>query len=352
MVGAVIVKGGSIIGQGFHQAYGGPHAEVNALARAGRAARGADLYVNLEPCCHYGKTPPCVPALLEHGLRRVYVGMADPNPAVRGRGIAALRRAGVTVEVGLLEQECRRLNEQFIKFITTGMPFVMLKAALTLDGKIATATGDSRWITGPEARRHVHGLRSRVDAVMVGIGTVVADDPLLTVRLTKKAGRSPRRIIIDPGLRIPRASRLLRTSREADIIIATDRAGLDTPRARAIRKTGAELLGLPLAKGRIDFKELLRALAARNIASILIEGGAETNAAALEAGAVDKIIFYYAPRLIGSQNALSVINGRGPAKIADALRIENISIRAIKEDFVLEGYLRPCLPESSKRSAK
>jgi len=352
MVGAVIAKRGTIIGRGFHRSYGGPHAEVHALTQAGRAARNADLYVNLEPCCHQGKTPPCVPAIVQHGIRRVFVGMVDPNPAVHGKGIAALRRAGLAVEVGLLEPECRRLNEHSIAFITPGMPFVILKAAMSLDGKIATAGGESQWITGPEARRHAHLVRSQVDAVMVGIGTVRADDPQLTVRLAGRAGRNPQRVVIDPGLRIPRAARLLQTARETKTIIATDSARIDTPRARAITKLGAELLGLPLISGRIDCRALLRALAARNIASLLIEGGAETSAAALEAGVVHKVLFYYAPKIIGGRTALSGIGGIGPARLADAARIERVSVSRLQDDFLIEGYLKPCLPASLKRSAK
>jgi diaminohydroxyphosphoribosylaminopyrimidine deaminase/5-amino-6-(5-phosphoribosylamino)uracil reductase len=339
LVGAVLVKGDRIIGKGYHRFFGGPHAEVNALKSAGKTAREADMYINLEPCCHYGKTPPCTDALIEAKIGRVFIGMADPNPAVSGRGIKRLKKAGIGVETGILEDKCRRLNEIFIKFITTQTPFVILKAALTLDGKMATFTGDSKWITCEKSRRLVHRIRSEVDAVMVGIGTVIADDPLLTVRLYKTVKKNPLRIVVDSSLGISKNSRLLQPGLAENTIIATSLQKTDSRKAHSIENTGAQVLGVPLKNNRVDIKELLKLLGQKAVASLLIEGGSELNASALSSGIVDKVMLFYAPKIIGGRDAISMVGGEGVEKIAEAIKVEDISIRGINSDFLVEGYI-------------
>jgi diaminohydroxyphosphoribosylaminopyrimidine deaminase/5-amino-6-(5-phosphoribosylamino)uracil reductase len=339
LVGAVLVKEGKVIGKGYHKIFGGPHAEVNALEKAGKMARGADMYINLEPCCHHGKTAPCVDALIEKEIRRVFVGMVDPNPTVKGKSIKKLKKAGIEAEVGLLEDECRRLNESFVKFITKKVPFIILKAALTLDGKIATYTGDSKWITCEESRNLVHQIRSEVDAVMVGIGTVIADDPLLTVRLHKEAKKNPFRVVVDSSLHIPYKSRMLQPELAGKTIIATSRKMAVSKKAQAIKKKGAQVLGTPLKRGRVDLTALLKLLGEKGIASILIEGGSELNASALECEIVDKILFFYSPKIIGGREAISIVGGGGLKKIADAIKVKDITIRSMDSDFLVEGYI-------------
>jgi diaminohydroxyphosphoribosylaminopyrimidine deaminase / 5-amino-6-(5-phosphoribosylamino)uracil reductase len=338
-VGAVVVSSGKVIGSGYHRAFGGPHAEVHALAQAGNRARGADIYVTLEPCSHTGKTPPCADAIIKAGLRRVYVGMVDPNPLVSGRGIKKLQAAGISVETGILEHECRRLNEAFLKYITTGMPFVVLKSAATLDGRIATPTGDSKWITCPESRTFAHRLRCEADAVIAGSGTVLADDPELTVRLGKKSGKQPLRVIVDGRLRIPLAARLLKPDLAPGTVIVTSPEKAATAKARRIAATGARVLAIPQAKGGIDLKKLLKKLAGQGVASVLIEGGAELSASALAGGLVDKVHFFYGPKIIGGRKSLGMIGGEGFSRIADAVHVADVRVRRIQDDFLVSGYI-------------
>jgi len=340
MVGCVIVKDGAIAGKGYHKYFGGPHAEINALKHAGKNALHADMYINLEPCSHHGKTPPCVHAVIESGIRRVFIGMVDPNPLVSGTGVKKLRNSGISVEIGILEKESKKLNESFIKFISKKIPFVILKTAATLDGKTATSTGDSKWITSEESRKQVHKIRAEVDAVMVGIGTVMADDPLLTVRLFKRGKRDPFRIVVDSNLRIPLDRQVLQPEHADRTIIATSPEQLSSAKARAVRDLGAELIGVPLNKGHVDLKKLIKLLGERNIASLMIEGGATLNAAALNSGIVDKIMFFYAPGIAGGDDSLGMVAGQGPKKIADATKVTNLTIRRIKNDFMVEGYLK------------
>jgi diaminohydroxyphosphoribosylaminopyrimidine deaminase / 5-amino-6-(5-phosphoribosylamino)uracil reductase len=339
MVGALVVRGGAVVGAGYHRLFGGPHAEVYALEQAGELARGADMYVTLEPCAHTGKTPPCADALVRAGVGRVFVGMADPNPLVGGRGMKKLRAAGIAVESGILESECRRLNESFLKFITTGMPFVALKAAVTLDGRIATRTGDSKWITCPESRRFSHRLRSEADAVMVGSGTVLADDPQLTVRLGKKAGKQPLRVIVDGRLRIPLSSQVVQPEHAAGTMIVTRPDGAATAKAGKLKALGVRVLACPQKRGRVDMRRLLKKLAARGIASVLIEGGAELAASALAGGVVDKVYVFYAPKILGGRQAVGMIGGTGPSRIAEAVNIIDLRLRRIKDDILIEGYV-------------
>ena len=338
MVGAILVRGGKIIGNGYHRFYGGPHAEVYALEAAREKARGSDLYINLEPCSHFGKTPPCVDALIAAGIRRAFIGMQDPNPLVAGSGIKKLRAAGIAVETGMLEQECRQLNEAFIKYITRKNPFVYLKLAATLDGKIATAEGDSKWITCDASRALVHRLRSEVDAVMVGIGTVIKDDPLLTARLKTGAGENPLRVIVDSRLRMPPGSKLLKTARAVPTIIATtDNSALS--RQAALKKIGVEILTTTARKGRVDLGQLMKKLGKRGVSTVLIEGGSELSAAALQAGIVDKVLFFYAPKITGGTHAPAMVGGAGINKISAAIRVRDIRYKRVGDDILVEGYI-------------
>jgi diaminohydroxyphosphoribosylaminopyrimidine deaminase/5-amino-6-(5-phosphoribosylamino)uracil reductase len=333
MVGAVLVRGRSVVATGYHLRAGGAHAEIVALKRAGARARGAILYLNLEPCNHFGRTPPCADAVIRAGVKRVVVGLADPNPVVSGRGIRKLRQAGIQVEVGLLREECRRLNEAFCKYITRRLPFVILKLAASLDGKIATSTGDSRWITGKPARRHVHDLRNQVDAVLVGAGTVIADDPQLTCRIP--GGRNPLRVVVDGRLSIPATARLLREPGKT-IVVTGPRAPLR--KVRAIERSGAEVWRFPLRGGAVPFASLLRELGKRGIVSVMIEGGAVTAARALREKVVDKFCFLYAPKIIGA-DGLDMIAALGVRKMGHSRQINRIEVARVGKDFLVTGYL-------------
>jgi diaminohydroxyphosphoribosylaminopyrimidine deaminase/5-amino-6-(5-phosphoribosylamino)uracil reductase len=318
MVGCVIVKGGRILGQGFHERAGGPHAEIVALRSAGRAARGATLYVNLEPCAHRGRTPPCAPFVAATGVRRVVAAMQDPNPLVSGRGLALLRRAGVRVDVGVLAPEARRLNERFALAARLRRPFVLLKAALTLDGRIATARGESKWITGPGQRREARALRRLHDAVLVGIGTQLADDPLL---LPAPPTRRPfTRIVLDTRLRLPPNSRLVVSARRAPVLVLCGRRA-SAGRERRLLAAGVAVLRLPTSGGRVALAPALRALRRRGIWSLMVEGGSQVLGAFLAARAFDQLALFRAPLLLGGRSSLPAFGGKDPDRIADALRL-------------------------------
>jgi len=349
MVGAVVVSGSRIVGRGYHHRAGQAHAEVLALRAAGTKARGATLYVTLEPCCHTDKrTPPCVPSVIASGVRRVVVAMRDPNPRVRGRGIARLRRAGIDVATGCLEDEAERLNEAYAHWIRTGRPFVMMKAAMTLDGKIATAAGVSKWITGEEARRDVHRLRSAVDAVMVGIETVLHDDPKLTARVKGTSARQPIRIILDSTLRIPATATVLPSPGGQVLIATTTHAAKD--RIDDLRARGAIVLPLPAEEGRPSLRACLEELGRRGVTSVLLEGGATVNESALRAGLVDRVILYVAPALLGGQDARSVIGGTSPQVLSDARRLENLRITSVGNDLKIEASPARVTPSRSSRT--
>lgn len=335
MVGAVVVRDGGVVGSGFHRVFGGPHAEVEALKDAGERALGADLYVTLEPCCHYGKTPPCTEAVIGSGIRRVFVGMIDPHPSVSGEGIKKIQQAGIDVTTGILEKDCRTVNESFIKFTTARLPFVTLKTALSMDGKTATYCRDSKWISGKRSRKTVHRLRSHSDAVMVGIETVMADDPLLTVRLDGCKTRQPLRIVVDSRLRIPLESRMLGDN----VVIATVEGNSKTEKAGKLIARGVELIETPAKQNRVDLRALMQRLADRDIASILLEGGSELNSSALEAGLVDKVIIFYAPKIIGGAKAPGMVGGEGIKSVADAIGIERITLRRVDDDIMVQGYI-------------
>ncbi len=345
LVGAVIVKGSLVIGRGYHQRAGGDHAEVAALKNASEDPRGATLYVNLEPCCLHGLTPPCTDALLSCGLRRVVVGMVDPNPRVAGRGIEILRKGGIEVRKGVLEEACRNLNEAYIKHITTGLPFVIMKSAATLDGKIAAASGESRWITGEQARKWVHKIRSQVDAVMIGVGTILRDDPQLTVRLQRGSVRNPIRVIVDSHLRTPPAARVLHPGTGAEVFIAA-LSGVPSEKEAALRARGARILAVPPRDGRVDLAELMRQLGERGITSILMEGGSELNASALAQGVVDKVLIFFAPMIMGGWDSPPIVGGRGPLNLQEARQLTRISIQKLGRDRLIMGYMeRRCSPD-------
>jgi diaminohydroxyphosphoribosylaminopyrimidine deaminase/5-amino-6-(5-phosphoribosylamino)uracil reductase len=335
LVGAVLVRGKSIIATGYHRFAGGDHAEIVALKRAGTRARGATLYINLEPCAHYGRTPPCTAALISAGIHEVVAGMKDPNPLVAGLGFRQLRRAGIRVRAGILEEECRALNEAFVKYITKRLPFVTLKLAATLDGKIAAASGDARWITGPVSRERVHQLRNQMDAVLVGADTVLNDDPQLTCRIA--GGRNPWRVILDGRLRLPLSAQLLRLSDAEKTIIATSRSAA-AAKVRALRARGVQVWPFRLRKGEIVWRDLLRKLAQVGIVSVLVEGGATVAASALRAHAVDKILFFYAPKILGGDGR-AMIDGLKIRRAADALRVDPPRVEQSGEDLLVTGYL-------------
>lgn len=337
MVGAVFVKNGQILGRGYHARAGAPHAEICVLQAVGGEARGGTLYINLEPCCHWGRTPPCTQALVRSGIQRVIVGMVDPNPLVAGKGIEELRRAGIEVEIGLLEEEARRINEAFIKYVTTGRPFVILKTAVSLDGKIATASRQSRWITGARSRQEVHRLRAQVDAILVGIETILADDPQLTVRLKGGPWKNPKRVIVDSALRLPLGARVLHPSEPETLVVATPRA--PSEKADFLREKGAQVLIVPEREGRVDLSILMEELGRREVTSLLIEGGGEVNAAALQARLVDKVVFFIAPLLIGGKGAPGAIGGEGIPALEEAVRLERVKVKRLDPDIMVQGYV-------------
>ncbi len=334
LVGAVIVKSDQIIGKGYHHYAGGAHAEINALNEAGIEAKGADLYVNLEPCSHYGKTPPCSQAIIAAGIKRVIIGMKDPNPIVAGRGIKILKEAGIEVEIGVLEEECKRLNEVFIKYITIERPFVILKNALTLDGKIATKSGDSRWISGEESRLLVHKLRDKVDGILVGIGTVLADNPRLTTRLPDD-GRDATRIILDSKLRIPLDANLVVEDSSASTIIITTSKGNNDKKER-LQELGVEVIEIG---AEINLEDVLKELGKREFSSLLVEGGSRINTAFLEGGLVDKVYYFIAPKIIGGEDAIQAVAGRGVERVKDGIKIIDKEVKMLGEDILLVGYV-------------
>ncbi|MDW8801828.1 bifunctional diaminohydroxyphosphoribosylaminopyrimidine deaminase/5-amino-6-(5-phosphoribosylamino)uracil reductase RibD [Clostridium sp. A1-XYC3] len=339
LVGAVIVKDGKIIGEGYHEVYGSNHAEVNAFKNATEDVKGATMYVTLEPCSHYGKTPPCAKAIVEKGIKKVVIGLKDPNPLVSGKGIQILKDNNIEVVTGVMEEEGRKLNEIFLKYITTKLPFCILKTAMTLDGKIAAYTGDSKWVTNEFSRKFVHQLRHRVSSIMVGIGTILADDPLLTTRLDTGNGSDPIRIIVDSNTRIPLEAKVLHVQSKAKTIIATTELA-DGNKLKALESAGADIIITPLKNNRVDLSYLMKALGERAIDSVLLEGGSELNYSAVEEGIVDKVNAFIAPKIIGGREAKTPVGGLGKALMSEAISIENIEIHSFKDDVMLEGYVK------------
>lgn len=340
MVGALIVKNDQIVSRGYHPMAGEPHAEVFALRRAGELARGATLYVTLEPCCHYGRTPPCTDAIIKAGIGRVVCSMEDPNPLVCGKGFQRLREAGIEVTVGVLEDDARKLNEIFIKYMRTRLPFVTIKAAMSIDGKIATHTGDSRWITGEETRRYVHILRANHDAIMVGIGTVLADNPRLTVRLgpgRMQAPRNPVRVILDTRARIPLDAKVL-AENPGETIIATTSLAL-SDKLKRLKDLGAKVIVTDPKEGRVDIKEVLIELGRQEITSVLVEGGGSLNASLLGEGLVDKVLVFIAPKIIGGKDAITWVEGTGARTIGGCATLSISRVRRFRGDILLEAYV-------------
>jgi len=332
-VGCVIVRDGVIVGEGWHKRSGTPHAEVHALAGAGEMARDADVYVTLEPCAHFGKTPPCAEALVAAGVGRVFAGMVDPNPRVSGRGLARLAAAGIGVVSGILEDDCREVNEPFIKHVTTGLPFVVLKSALTMDGKSATSIGDARWITNERSRRFVHKLRLQVDAIMVGVGTVIADDPELTCRIP--GGKDPLRVVVDSTLRVPLNARLFHLKSGAKTLVAAISGNY--AKIAGIRALGADVLICREKDGRVDLHDLMSRLGAMNVQSLLLEGGSTLAGEALRLGLIDKALLFYAPKLVGGDGP-GLFAGSGVERMEDAIRLKKVTIARFGEDILIQGY--------------
>ena len=341
MVGCVVVKDGRIISEGYHEKYGEFHAERNALTRCTEDTAGADLYVTLEPCCHQGKTPPCTDIIIEKKIARVFVGSMDSNPLVAGKGVQILRDHGIYVETGILDAECRKLNEVFYHYIATKTPFVVMKYAMTLDGKIACATGDSKWVTGEIARTQVHRMRGRYRGIMVGIGTVLADDPMLNCRV--EGGVDPVRIICDSNLHIPTESQIVKTASDIETIVACSQEALESERKqekiRRLKEAGIQVIGTEGAHG-VNLVELMKMLGGQNIDSILLEGGGTLNASALEDGIVNKVYAYIAGKLIGGMDARSPVEGMGIDRMADAITLQNVEIEKLGDDFCIVGYVK------------
>lgn len=332
MVGCVVVKDGRIVTEGYHERYGEFHAERNALTRCEEDLTGAEMYVTLEPCCHQGNTPPCTDIIIERGIGKVYVGSMDPNPKVAGKGVKILQEHGIEVETGMLEKECLALNEIFFHYITTGMPYVAMKYAMTLDGKIASCTGDSKWVTGETARRHVHELRKQYSAILAGIGTVLADDPMLNCRI--EGGVDPVRVVCDSSLRIPLSSQLVKTAGDIPVIVAY--AKENPEKEKALLQAGVELISAG-RDGRVDLAVLMRELGKRKIDSVLVEGGGAIHGSLLKSGLVQKIYCYLAPKLIGGREAGSPVEGDGFSRMKDALPVKEMEILPLGEDICISG---------------
>lgn len=334
MVGAVVVNHGRVVGMGAHLRAGTPHAEVHALQMAGELAQGGTLYVTLEPCSHFGRTPPCADRVIASGIKKVFISMLDPNPQVAGRGVKRLEQAGIQVEVGLMEREAMEMNEVFVHYITTRRPFVIMKTAMTLDGKIAASSGDSRWVTGEQARQEVHRLRDRADGILVGIGTILADNPELTCRLPE-GGKNPLRIIVDTHLRIPEEARVLDTQTASTLIACGH--GADPARMGRIRAKGVEVLPLPVTKGQVDLQALMEELGRREIACLLVEGGAAINGSLLLSGLIDQVVSFIAPKLIGGTGPTPV-GGEGLSQMKDACQLTRLRVERFGEDLAVIGY--------------
>ena len=336
-VGAVVVRGGEILGRGFHACAGEAHAEVRALEEAGKRARGATLVSTLEPCAHHGRTPPCVDAILAAGIRRVVLGMRDPNPLVNGRGVAALRAAGVEIVEDVRTDECRELNPPYLKYLATGLPWVMLKAMVTLDGRVASESGDSRGLGGAEEQRLCHRLRARHDAVLVGIGTVLADDPELTVRLAR--GRSPLRIVLDSHLRTPLGSRLVLSARRVPLLIAT--VSRDHESIEALSRLGVTVWPVERdGAGKVSLRALFRKLAGEGHLSVLVEGGPTVHTAILREGLADRVAVGIAPLIVGGVGAPAWTRNLGRGRLDEAIELDSLVARRVGRDLWVEGSLR------------
>ena len=338
LVGAVLVKNSEIVGEGYHRKAGTPHAEINALQAAGDNARDATLYVTLEPCSHYGRTAPCADAVVKAGVKRVVIACLDHNPRVSGRGVKILQDAGIETSVGVLQEQALRLNEFFFKYIQTGIPFISLKVATTLDGKIATSTGDSRWISSEASRKYVHELRNIYDAIMVGIGTVLKDDPMLNTRLDRKDTRDPVRVIIDSQLEIPLSSNIARSANRQKTIVFCSRQA-DQEKLKLIQESGIEVVQVEGSKDKLLLQEVFKVLGDREIMSIMVEGGGEINGYLIEKHLIDKVYWFIAPKLVGGREAPTAVGGVGIEKLKDALPVKSLQISRFADDILITGYL-------------
>ena len=338
-VGAIVVKDGDVVGQGYTQPPGFAHAEVVALNQAGDKAKGGTMYVTLEPCCHHGRTPPCSQVIIAAGITRVHLAMLDPNPLVSGKGKAELEMEGIETHVGEYEEDARDINEAYVKYVTTGKPFVTVKFAMSLDGKIATKSGDSRWISGGDARRHVHYLRYTTDAIMVGVNTILVDDPRLTCRCGEKGGevrKQPLRIIVDSEGRTPPTAQVF--SEPGKVLLALGR-NVEPAKKKVFNQLGADLLELPSDKGHIDLAKLLKALGQREITSVLVEGGSILLGSLFDCGLVDKVIAFIAPIIIGGEKAITAVSGKGIDKVVDSIKLERVSVSNYDRDLMISGYI-------------
>jgi len=336
-VGAVVVRNGEIVGQGFHPAAGQPHAEIYALEESAERAQGATLYVTLEPCNHQGRTGPCTEAIIAAGIERVVVGATDPNPEVSGTGIKRLAEAGIKITSGTLVDECRRLIAPFAKHITLGLPFVTLKMAMTLDGQTATSSGDSQWISNETSRQHVHLMRDQSDAIMVGIGTILADDPLLTTRLTE-GGKDPIRIIVDSKLQIPESARVFDSASTAKVLVVTTEYA-DPAKLKKLQDSGVEVIVTPANEGRVDLLAMIQELGSRDIQSILLEGGATLAAEALRCQIVDRAAIFVAPKMLGGNDGRTLFSGPGCKQLKNAIRIKDMQVHHFDDDILIEGEI-------------
>lgn len=341
MVGCVIVKDDKIIGEGYHEFYGGFHAERNALLKM-NDAKGATLYVTLEPCCHHGKTPPCTDIIIEKEIKKVVVGLLDPNPLVAGKGISILHNAGIEVVTGVLEDEIKELNKVFLKYIKTKRPYVILKTAMTLDGKIASHIGDSKWITNEKSRRLVHELRSEMMGIVAGIGTVKADDPMLNCRIERQQIHQPIRIIVDTNASIPLDSQIVKTSKDYRTILAigSSIANSQSSTVDMLKSFNVEILYCEEKNGHVDINDLMVKLGELGIDSMLLEGGSTINAAFLEADCVDEVYAFIAPKIIGGQNSKSPIGGNGIDLMKDAVMLKDIKIEQFDNDILIKGKIK------------
>jgi len=336
-VGAVIVKNGNIIATGYHRKANLPHAEVEALNKLGGKAQGGTLYVNLEPCNHYGRTPPCTDAILKSGLKRVVVGMNDPNPDVSGGGCKFLEENGISVTCGVLETECRQLNEAFLKFVTSRRPFVIVKSALTIDGWTATAKGNSKWITNEKSRQFVHRIRDQVDAVMVGAGTILADDPFLTTCLKRGRGKDPLRVVVDTHLRVPINANIINHDSYAKtlIVVGPDVTNKDR---KLFQKKGILILVCPIRDGRIELRALMKLLADMSVTSLLVEGGASIIGSMLRERLIDKFYIFKANKIFGGDNGVPMAAGPGPDEMDQCLNLKDIQVKRFGNDILIVGY--------------
>lgn len=346
MVGAIIVKDHRIIAKGYHKEYGRGHAEVDAFENATEDVKGATMYVTLEPCSHYGKTPPCADKIVAKKISKVVIGSLDPNPLVSGRGVKKLTDAGIEVTVGVLEEECKKLNEVFMKYILEEKPFVVMKSAMSLDGKIATYSGESKWISGEESRKNVHILRNKLSSIMVGVETVIKDDPELTCRLEN--GKNPIRIVVDSNLRIPLESRLVESAIDIKTIVATTKRA-NKEKELLLRAKGVHVLITEETNKRVDILDLMKKLGEMKIDSVLLEGGATLNFSALSQGIVDKVQIYIAPMIIGGEKSKSIVGGKGIEILKDAFKLRDLKTSLIGQDILIEGYVKKgeeiCLQE-------